>query len=243
MPAENRHPPQSRRLLSRTARRRWLSALAALGVVAASTAVAQAQLGDVGEQGADTPHTPAAKAAPKGMFTQVGGAEWSVAGPKAEDVPAGSPTPFEADLRAVSSRDADLSVAGGSLETGGERRPVFYRYTIESDRWEEQQRFEGRGYVAKIAWIDSTRALAVGGDGAFPDREQEDGTGVCSAQGNPSLADKAGKPRAWLYTEGSGWRELAQRPDGVAGDELPDAMSALSAVDFFEPVPAFDENP
>ena len=120
---------------------------------------------------------------------------------------------------------------------GCERVPVLYRYAVDENGdagWSEVYRGEGRGYVGAIAWLDGSRALAVGGSGCYPRREEPCASGPAA---DPNAGDPvAGRARAWLYQDwdGSGeraWREL----------ELPAQMRGLTAASA-EPKDVCDED-
>jgi hypothetical protein len=154
--------------------------------------------------------------------------------------PDDSPTAYDTDLFTVAFRNIQRGLAGGAACAQGglppeqvdgcERVPVIYRYrlaevpdpdapggTVRRGRWEEVYRGTGPGFVAAIVWLDATHALAVGGDGVYPRRE--DGRD----QTAPGYKDPAGHARAWEYdAEGGGWREM---------EGLPAGMGALTAVD------------
>ena len=216
--------------------------------------VAEAQLGDVGEQTqVDTDYTPRAKASERWQW--FAGARFASGGPRPADVPDVSQTPFEADLFDVEFREkaelgeTDVGLAGGALceqkvplEASAEearaglaaceRAPVVYRYTVNDvgeGAWEEVYRGQGRGFVGAVAWIDRERALAVGGTGRYPRRELRRGDGESDAaymarNDAGEEENAAGMARAWLY-EGGAWRELSAA-------ELPAGMRGMSALDF-----------
>jgi len=94
------------------------------------------------------------------------------------------------------------------------RVPVIYRYTAppgQPGQWREDYRGGTPGYVATVQWLGPGRALAVGGDGCYPRREES-----CPSGAGPSASDPAGRARAWLY-EGGRWRELTDLPATMAG--------------------------
>src|SRR5688572_16287871 len=91
---------------------------------------------------------------------------------------------------------------------GSIRVPAIYRYTNTRERgtvWERVEDLDGEkdpGYVGAVAWMDTKRALAVGGTGAYPYREEPNtGAGTdWQADYNTWLGkDPAGDARAWLY--------------------------------------------
>ena len=114
---------------------------------------------------------------------------------------------------------------------GCERVSALYEFSVDAEgekQWAEVDLGESatsRGYIGAIAWLDSQRALAVGGSGCYPRREEPcPGGGPATP---PNAGDPvAGKARAWLYQDwdgsgGSQWREL---------EDLPAEMRGLSAV-------------
>ena len=216
----------SRPLPGRGRRRRAAAAVVAVALaVAVLAAAADAQLGDVGEQTVDTDATPVAKQSVR--WDWVAGAKYSSSGPSPGDVPVESATPFELDFFDVSFRDSAHGFAGGAeCEARGQdvktctRVPVIYGYTVDDvgeATWAEAFRGEGKGFVGAIAWLEDGRALAVGGDGCYPRREEPCPNGKTAAG-----ADPAGKGRAWLFEDG-GWRELGDLPAELGG------MTALDA--------------
>jgi hypothetical protein len=222
------------------ARRGWLRAaaasLAALVAAAALAATGAAQGDPAGELPsdpgqavqeatgvpfADTGYTPVAKDG-RASWRLVAGTPFG-AGRALSD----SPTPFTSDLNAVAFRDGSNGLAAGSdaIECDGKtvQVPVIYRYGVVGATepfWHEAWHGTcggGPGFVGAVAWIaDSGQALAVGGDGRYPDREP--GTAV----GSPGYEDPAGGARAWHY-DGVEWREL---------EDLPKDMGGLTALDF-----------
>jgi hypothetical protein len=206
-------------------------ALVAALAVAFTGTVAQAQLGDVGEAltdatgYGDTDATPVAKQSVR--WDWVAGAKYRGLPSEPGDVPARSATPFELDLFDVSFRDKAHGFAGGAeCEQRGQdvktcaRVPVIYGYAVDDvgeATWAEVFRGDGRGFVGAIAWLGQGRALAVGGDGCYPRREEPCPDGETAAG-----ADPAGKGRAWLFEDG-GWRELVDLPPELSG------MTALDA--------------
>jgi hypothetical protein len=235
----------------RRERRRQRTAVLALFVLilltAALVATASAQevpnpddvdLNDPGHTSpdTDTEYTPVAKETP--LWTRVAGVEY----PERDFGSGGSSTALSADLFAVSFRNLFNGFFGGNRCEDREadwdtaedcnRVPVIYGYTQEAGHdgvIDEVYAADGPGYVASIAWLGPDQALAVGGTGTYPRREQaavnanvpeEDPTGasVTLPEGDP-----AGEARVWLYGDGD-WRELGP-------EEIPDGMGALTAVD------------
>src|SRR5688500_9165869 len=95
------------------------SVITAALVAGACVGAAQAQLGDVGERTqADTDYTPVAKTSIRWQWFS--GAKYAASGPRPENVPGHSQTPFELDLFDVAFRDklefteSDLGFAGGA---------------------------------------------------------------------------------------------------------------------------------
>jgi hypothetical protein len=188
---------------------------------------------------ADTVVTPVPKSTK--LWTLVAGAE---AG--ADDVLAGSPTPFTLDLFAVAFRNKEHGLAGGAqcIDNAAPvatcaRQPVIYRYEdIDGlgPRWQEAARFPGRGFVGAIDWMGPGQALAVGGDGCYPRREVPCADGTGPPAGSADVI--AGNARAWLLKDGV-WCEIAPagQPDNGCGN-LPAGMRGLTALDFSpEPSP------
>ena len=223
-------------------------AATACAVVVAFAGAAEAQLGDVGEQTqVDTDSTPRAKESTR--WSWYAGAKYRTSGPEPADVPAESVTPFELDLFDVAFRDPGHGVAGGAVcrspaPAGDpdaaktvrdcERVPALWEYSPDAagdGAWREvdlgDRENATRGYVGAVAWLDSEHALAVGGTGCYPRREEPCPGGRAAEA--PNAGDPiAGRARAWLYQdwEGSGkleWRELTGLPEEMRG------LSALGA--------------
>lgn len=222
--------------------------MAAISAVLAAGASAQVErLRDPGATtGLDTSYTPTARTPPKGMLHQVAGARFNSdrASPNSEDLVAGSVTGPEVDLFTVSFRDASRGYAGGTVKrTDGTHEPILYSFR-EDVGWRRVPIPAGhKGFVAAIAWLDDERALAVGGDGSgpggdgsYPRREQSSPLLHPCAGGEEPPADPSGSARAWIV-EDAGAEELENRPDGTAGDQIPDGMTALSALDVYRAPP------
>jgi hypothetical protein len=189
----------------------------------------------------DTDVTPQAKET--GLWKQVAGAIYprtQAADPT--NTVEGSVTSFATDLFTVAFQNTDNGFAGGTTckddpeprsgeikadyekrvyrcsRTTGEGVPVIYRYShpANSDPLWEKAKLEGSdkpGYVGAIAWISGQKALAVGGTGVYPRREQDltpaqkqtclaevDEAGCeMTARLDNDLASGAGRGRAWLY--------------------------------------------
>jgi hypothetical protein len=114
---------------------------------------------------------------------------------------------------------------------------------------------EEQGFVGAIAWLDDERALAVGGTGEYPRREPDPLTSdeiepgesydEAYARKDADPEQGAGTARAWIYDDDDGdalaeptdtdginhWRELDDLADDSEGDEIPDQMGALNALD------------
>ena len=237
------------------ARQRAVATAVAVAVAAGAAATAgYAQLGDVGEQTqVDTDYTPVAKASERWQW--FAGAKFSSGGPRPENVPEGSVTPFEADFFDLDFRareefgETDVGLAGGAecperlpaeasaaeardQLAGCDRVPVIYRYSVNDvgeDVWEEVYRGEGRGYVGAVAWIDRERALAVGGTGRYPRRELRRADGESDAaymaRNDAGVEENAAGMARAWLYEGGVWRELTDA-------ELPAGMRGMSALDF-----------
>jgi hypothetical protein len=113
--------------------------------------------------------------------------------------------------------------------------PVIYQYSpwptaVDAPTWHEVYRgseasSDGRGFVGAIAWIpNEDTAVAVGGDGCYPRREQSCAANGESANAPPSSdADPyAGNALAWRFQDGQ-WQRITN---------LPPAMTGLTALDF-----------
>jgi hypothetical protein len=137
-----------------------------------------------------------------------------------------SDTPLSMDFYGVDFLDERNGLAVGAacpedtpydqLESLCERRPAVYRYSAppgEPAQWTRMELpgSEEPGYVADVEWLGPDRALAVGGTGEYPYRE--DPAPVTAA------TDPAGTGRVWLMEAGA-WRELTPEP----------GMSALTAL-------------
>jgi hypothetical protein len=110
----------------------------------------------------------------------------------------------------------------------GARVPVIYQYTDklgEGPRWQEvygpelsSPGADRPGFIGAVTWIGPGQALAVGGDGQYPRREQDPST---------AANDVAGHARAWLYDHGT-WSEISDQLPHDDGQGNP--MRGLSAV-------------
>ncbi|HEX2015331.1 MAG TPA: hypothetical protein VGN69_01460 [Solirubrobacteraceae bacterium] len=110
----------------------------------------------------------------------------------------------------------------------GGRVPVIYQYTDrlgEGPRWREvygpelsSPGADRPGFIGAVTWIGPGEALAVGGDGQYPRREQDPST---------AANDVAGHARAWLY-RGGVWTEITAQLPRDDGHGNP--MRGLSAV-------------
>jgi hypothetical protein len=182
--------------------------------------------------GVDTKATPVAKPGGPVGWSQVGGAVFPNA-PRGSYDPKLSPTPDTVDFFSVSFFSSDHGLAAGAacvdpnttedkLATCA-RVPVIYRYGRESPSqpavWTEVYRGTTQGFVGAIVWLSSGRALAVGGDGCYPRREER-----CAANAPPAgSADPiAGKGRAWEL-DGGNWQEVSALPPEMTGMTAADA--------------------
>ena len=211
--------------------RRWplaasIATLALVSVVAGANA--QRDVGD--ELGLDTRLTPTAKKT--AAWVQRGGAQYRI-----DKFPERSPTPVEVELYTVAFGSEAHGFAGGSQCTdpaGGRtgddltaylaecaREPVVYEYvkTDVEESWRPVLPPTGTGYVGGIAFMPDGRALAVGGTGEYPKREEavDAGDDLDASDG-----DGAGSARAWIYERGF-WSEL---PD----EQIPDGMRGMTAL-------------
>jgi hypothetical protein len=211
-----------------------LLAVLALAVAAAAQSTDPNQIAaDPGPAtGVDTKATPIAKPSGPVGWSQVGGAVFPNAD-RGSYKPDLSPTPGTVDFFTVSFFSADQGLAAGAacvdpnttedkLATCA-RVPVIYRYGRSSPsqptEWTEVYRGTTQGFVGAITWLRSGRALAVGGDGCYPRREER-----CAANA-PAVgsADRiAGKGRAWELDGGS-WQEVSGLPPGMTGLSAADA--------------------
>jgi hypothetical protein len=200
-----------------------LAVFVLLATAAAAQVPDQAQdPGTAGGGSADTDVTPVGKD-PTGLWARVAGAPFGTT-----RVPINSPTPYTLDLFTIRFATQSDGFAGGAAceDTGTApdavaactRVPSIYHYTEGPGipaAWEGSLAGTGRGYVGSIAYMADGRALAVGGDGCYPRREEP-----CPDGKTPSGGDPAGHARAWLY-DGGRWSEVNVPPD----------MTGLTAVD------------
>jgi hypothetical protein len=195
----------------------------------------------------DTEVTPVAKDGCGVSWRQVAGAVFPGAGDACGYSPSGSPVPVTTDLFAVRFARSNEGLAGGAacasnLPAGASgpaldsflgscaRVPTLFSYAEPHGPpgdWSMVALPGGAGdpsgsprpgFIGAIAWISRDRALAVGGDGAYPRTEPAAGA---------ADPDGTGHARAWLYDHG-GWCELG--PGSPCG-RLPAGMSGLTAVD------------
>jgi hypothetical protein len=225
----------------RAARRRLATAtLSGLLLLAGLSAVATAQSTDPNQiasdpgpaTGVDTKATPIAKPAGPVGWSQVGGAVFPNADRGAYK-PDLSPTPTTVDFFTVSFYGSDQGLAAGAACADAStsedklatcaRVPVIYSYGRSSPsqpaEWTEVYRGTTQGFVGAIAWLRDGRALAVGGDGCYPRREE-----ACAVNAPPAgSADPiAGKGRAWEL-DGGNWQEVGGLPDDMTGMTAADA--------------------
>ena len=193
-----------------------------------------------GQLSTDMDMTPVAKEGGAAGWQQLGGSLWRSSGditalaspsPGVE-----SPTPYDLDFYGVDFLDRsngfavgaqcrrDPASAGGPVAAaevpGCERVPVIYTYRDDPDKglvWEESYRAadadDAGGFVAAVTWLGPGRALAVGGTGSYPRREQElseEQTQAC--EGSAAAAEQAALG------------EWADDPEGETDHELHDAV-------------------
>ena len=163
----------------------------------------------------DTPVTPVPHESE--AWVRVAGADY----PETTIDPEHTSTPISVNFFSVDFRNEQngFAVGAGCVDPDEdfadlddcERVPVIYQYTQppgEVAQWTEVYRGTTKGYVGSVAWIGPGRALAVGGDGIYPRREQ--------AAGDP---DPAGMARAWLYAGGN-WTEVTDLPAADGGEPM-----------------------
>ena len=195
-------------------------ALALLGVVSLA-AGASAQLNVDQATGLDTAKTPGTNETL--AWLRIGGAEFGT-----DRLPAGSPTPLEAEFYSVAFGNDTHGFAAGSEckapagdRVGDEltdylkacpRTPVIYEYTKDEtgESWHSVLPPDGDGFVGAIAFMPDGSALAVGGTGTYPKREEPG-------------SDLAGAGRAWIYQDGF-WFELDK-------SKMQDGMRGMTALD------------
>jgi hypothetical protein len=185
--------------------------------------------------GCDNAITPIAKDGSGMGWSQVAGAVFGDArrGDGNYD-PATAPTriPPTVDFYTVSFANDDNGIAAGARcehdpAPGTDRQaltdflesctrvPVIYRYSTWEGllQWREAYRGSTSGYVGAVAWLppdgvtNERRALAVGGDGCYPRREDRT---LCAAGNLPPIDATdpiAGTGRAWGMA-GSSWTEI-----------------------------------
>jgi hypothetical protein len=172
----------------------------------------------------DTRVTPSYKDGVKeGLWTQVSGLQFDGQTPIKDQTPVlGSAAPPAVNFYAVSFDTPDHGLAAGAEcddpntpvdqldgPNGCTRHPVIYEYADRPNgppTWEKVFDGTGKGFVGAISFIGGDRALAVGGDGTYPDRDPDPTDGQ----------DPAGNARAWLLENGQ-WHELSGLPDGMHG--------------------------
>ena len=201
---------------------RAVGALAALALLAGASAYAQVDGGEL------TPDVQQPS-----QWAVIGGADFEANDGTLNKF---SKTPFTVDFFSTSfSPDGSVGLFGGwecpeSTAFGDlgtcARRPTVYRlYTDENgDTQLDEVALPGAdrsGFVGAISWIDSNRALVVGGTGKYPRRERPAVAGGDAAYAADDREHGAGEARAWLYESGS-WTEIT--------DTLPAEMGALTAV-------------
>jgi hypothetical protein len=202
-----------------------MAALAALALAVGATVAAGPAPADEPVL-ATAPYEDTARPGDSVPWRRVAGAPFSPEG--AEPPPeaaASSPAAFRADFFGVKFVNRLSGMAGGAACPEGtpweqlaacERRPVMYRYAVTpSEGWREVEDFPGidrPGYVASVDWIDTRRAIAVGGDGVYPRADT-------AAVDAPGYRDPAGRARVWLYEDGR-WRELGDLPDAPSGKPM-----------------------
>ena len=183
-----------------------------------------------------TPASPDAAAAIG--WRQVGGAVFP--GVKSPGYTDSGAIPHTVDFFTIAFRNNDDGFAAGAAcsdqatpDSGLDscpRVPVIYQYshwpqTTDAPIWHEVYRGtdatgDGHGFVGAIAWIpNEDAAVAVGGDGCYPRREQP-----CTANAPPTgAADPiAGGARAWAFRN-SQWSPVT----GMAT-----TMTGMTALDF-----------
>lgn len=133
-----------------------------------------------------------------------------------------------AACKELSTSDSDAALAAC------QRVPVIYQYSpwptaTDAPTWHEVYRGsdatgDGRGFVGAISWIPSeNKAVAVGGDGCYPRREESCAANQEEANTPSSQADPyAGGALAWEY-QNDAWRPITN---------LPRTMTGLTALDF-----------
>jgi hypothetical protein len=176
--------------------------------------------------GCDTEYTPVAKDG-SSIFTPLSGAAFGAGGSMVTGS-SPSPAPSTVDFFGQSFLDENHGFFAGAACTDPQtkfadldrcdRVPAIYEYKVDPGQPPVVQQVLGpeatnehsQGYVSAIAWIDPNTALAVGGTGAYPRREDQTG------------ADPAGTGRAWLFHQDGGngsWTELEALPE-LAGQPM-----------------------
>ncbi|MDX6652175.1 MAG: hypothetical protein QOJ38_956 [Solirubrobacterales bacterium] len=192
----------------------------------------------------DTEYTPTYKDATEAGWTEIGGARFEGGGRLVEN----SPTPFTVDFFTTAFRNPSKGFFAGAACRPGtawtdldscDRYPSIYQYRVPPGQSPQIDEVLGPGssgeskpgYVAQIAWITATKAIAVGGTGHYPRRELARHDGESDADyAARDLAgtepNAAGRARVWLYDQGS-WQELEDLPKTQADQP----MSGLTTVD------------
>jgi hypothetical protein len=172
--------------------------------------------------GCDNGYTPVAKDGCAAGWTQVSGAVFPGAKPCGSYNPAASDIPATVDLYAVSFINGQHGLAGGATCADSKaaddpstpadeleqcvRVPVIYSYGADPEgvlHWREVMRGSTPGYVGAVAWLSRNRALAVGGSGCYPKREDP---ALCPpGQRPPTDAPDpiSGAGRAWVASDGN----------------------------------------
>jgi hypothetical protein len=196
----------------------------------------------------DTAYTPVAKDACEIGWQQVAGSVFPDSKPCGDYRASRSPerdTIHTVDFFTVSFFEPDRGLAGGAAcenrgvtrdeldalkAAGGDcpRVPVIWEYSrppanpADPPGWREVFRGTEAGYVAAIAWRDQSgeRAMAVGGSGVYPRREQP-----VTLDDSGYKPDPSGDARVWLLDDGA-WDAYTRIPAEVRG------RGGLSALDF-----------
>jgi hypothetical protein len=173
--------------------------------------------------------TPTASENPK-LWAKVSGADFP-----AMSASPSSPVKEDVNLYAVAFSDSKHGFAGGAacaqpdlspsqVDGCDPRVPVIYEYSDLDGigpQWTEVYRGTTRGYVGGLAFDVGGNALAVGGDGVYPTREQPAGA-----------IDPAGKARAWSIEPGRAPQEVGALPEGMSGFDTVDCTPRQSEGDY-----------
>lgn len=147
-----------------------------------------------------------------------------------------SPVPDTVDFYTVSFENENHGLAAGAecadpntpeAKVADCRRvPVIYSYSQGNDgigTWtqvygpEVDSTDTQTGFVGAITWLGSGKALAVGGTGCYPTREDPTCADAADAPSTSGADPLAGNGRAWLMQAG-GWSEVtSQLPTGTTG--------------------------